>query len=687
MVREEKFARGERRTEGPAGPGVGQFLTGLDGAFHLYAPPGTASVTVSRQGFAATSSTPQSLSPGQAVDLGAIRLKRTVGGACTAVGTVITPQGAPIEGATGVLEGYDATYVTNAAGEYTVSLPSHLSRYRMTFSKAGYPAWTEDLTFMGFYPVDCLSVPYLSDLILDPNPRPALSSVSFLQPTVVSGGKVHVRPVLAGPAPPGGARVSMTLVTQGLSGTSWRALSIPGGQTGSGGSFEVTLPAVGAPTTVTYAFFYGGVTKRTSIDVVPETLSISCPNGLTGATTATCTVSLSTGPAPAGGAVVALTSSYSGLFSVPASATVPQGQTSVTFPLTIGPFFGNYLSATLKGLWAGGWGERSISAFRPDVDRIDISPTAVVGGGSATATVVLMGPAYPTGQTTVTLESTLPAITLPASVTVAPGESTATFPIATTSVSQPATGSILGRVTMLSGSPIVGAQQRGGSLLVTPSGLGLACIPAELLGGEEASCQVSLPGSPAPAGGTVVALTSPSGVLSVPASVTVPQGMSSRGFTVTAIPVVSTTSAVVRASLGTEVAEVTLTVRASSLSSLDLVGGGSPVEGGFRTSASVSLHGTAPAGGILVALSVAGTAATVPPSVLILEGNYSASFPVTTVAVSTATDVVLTATYGSVSLTKTLPLVWRTVNHDKIAMGVTLRRTHGQPRWCRRASG
>ena len=176
----------------------------------------------------ATSSTPQSLSPGQAVDLGAIRLKRAVGGACTAVGTVITPQGAPIEGATGVLEGYDATYVTNAAGEYTVSLPSHLSRYRMTFSKAGYPAWTEDLTFMGFYPVDCLSVPYLSDLILDPNPRPALSSVSFLQPTVVSGGKVHVRPVLAGPAPPGGARVSMTLVTQGLSGTSWRALSIPG---------------------------------------------------------------------------------------------------------------------------------------------------------------------------------------------------------------------------------------------------------------------------------------------------------------------------------------------------------------------------------------------------------------------------------------------------------------------------
>lgn len=41
----------------------------------------------------------------------------------------------------------------------------------------------------------------------------------------------------------------------------------------------------------------------------------------------------------------------------------------------------------------------------------------------------------------------------------------------------------------------------------------------------------------------------------------------------------------------------------------------------------------------------------------------------------------------AVHLGHRISLVFRTVNHVKIAMGVTLRRTHGQPRWCRRAAG
>ncbi len=42
---------------------------------------------------------------------------------------------------------------------------------------------------------------------------------------------------------------------------------------------------------------------------------------------------------------------------------------------------------------------------------------------------------------------------------------------------------------------------------------------------------------------------------------------------------------------------------------------------------------------------------------------------------------------GLAGLEKLRRLVFRTVSRDNIAMGVTLRRTHGQPRSCRRVAG
>jgi hypothetical protein len=106
--------------------------------------------------------------------------------------------------------------------------------------------------------------------------------------------------------------------------------------------------------------------------------------------------------------------------------------------------------------------------------------------------------------------------------------------------------------------------------------------------------------------------------------------------------------------LGADVAEVTLTVRQSTLRSLDSHHG-TTVTGGFRTQAYVSLDGQAPEGGILVQLSSRSTAVTLPASVLIPEGAVSGSFEVTTVSVAAITEVVLSASSGSVTVSLSSP--------------------------------
>ncbi|MBK9965258.1 MAG: carboxypeptidase regulatory-like domain-containing protein [Holophagales bacterium] len=643
-------------------PGSGQFLTAADGAFRLYAEPGTATVQVTAPGFVPLTTAPATLAASEIRDLGTLRMRRPGGGACGLAGTVVDPQGNAIDGAQGVLEGYDLAVTTDGAGHYVISLPNQRARYRMTFSKPGYQTWTEDVTpYVTFAPWFCPGAG-LHDFVLDPSSRPRLIRGTFEKTSMLSRSTARIEVVLSGGAPAYGANVSVARSDEESSITSYDQISIYPGDTGAGKVSLVQLPEVSVPTTVQYALFYGGETKWTSIEVVPETVSITCPSSLSVETTASCTLTLKTGPAPEGGAVVVLTSSAPQYFSVPASITVPAGQTSAGFSLTVGRLTESLSGVTLKGSWAGGWGERSVGAARPDLTRITVSPVAVLGGSGATGTVTINHPAYPTYETEVTLESTLASIAVPAKVTIAPGESTATFPIVTTPVTQPTTGIIRGRLSVLGGAPVFVSEQRQANLLLTTSGLGLVCTPTNPVGGSPVSCQVSLPGSPAPAGGIAISVTSSSSALSVPASVIVPEGSFSNTFTVTTTPTVATTSGVIRATLGAEAPEVVVTVRQPTLTELFVRGWADPVESGLPIPASIRLDGPAPAGGLVVALSVTGTAASVPASVLVAEGASWKDFEVTTSFVATVTEVVLSASSGSVLMTKPLtlrPQTWR----------------------------
>ena len=165
-------------------------------------------------------------------------------------------------------------------------------------------------------------------------PAPTSLSSLSLNPTSVTGGNSSTGTVtLSGPAPSAGAQVT-------LSSSNTTAARVPSSVTVAAGAtsatFTVSTSAVAASTTVTISATYSGATRSASLTVTPappppptvSSLTLN-PANVFGGQSSTGTVTL-TGPAPAGGAQVFL-SSNNGAARVPSSVMVPAGATSATF--------------------------------------------------------------------------------------------------------------------------------------------------------------------------------------------------------------------------------------------------------------------------------------------------------------------------------------------------------------------
>ena len=155
------------------------------------------------------------------------------------------------------------------------------------------------------------------------------------------------------------------------------------------------------------------------------------PNPVVGGNPSTGTVSLSAA-APAGGANVSLSSASTAVV-VPASVAVNQGATSATFGITTSAVATQTLT-TLSASYSGGTKTTTFTvnpAASAALATLSLNPTAVVGGTTATGTVSLTTPA-PAGGAVVTLASAKASLaSVPASVTVAAGATSATFAITT----------------------------------------------------------------------------------------------------------------------------------------------------------------------------------------------------------------------------------------------------------------
>lgn len=140
-----------------------------------------------------------------------------------------------------------------------------------------------------------------------------------------------------------------------------------------------------------------------------------------------------TGPAPAGGAVVALTDTNPAAV-VPVSVTVPAGATSATFPITA-PAVAAVQTGTVTASY-GGVSSSEILKVRPiGVASLTLSPNPVLGGRGVSGSVVLECPAAP-GNVVVELGSSNPSVAWPnaPSLTIPAGAVTGRFTVSTADV-------------------------------------------------------------------------------------------------------------------------------------------------------------------------------------------------------------------------------------------------------------
>jgi hypothetical protein len=192
---------------------------------------------------------------------------------------------------------------------------------------------------------------------------------------------------------------------------------------------------------------------------------------------------------------------------------------------------------------------------------------------------------------------------------------------------------------------------------LAPSGPAVSALslsPATFPGGcKSSSGRVTL-ASPAPAGGTVVLLSTTNPVAVIPASVTVPAGQTRASFPITA-PAVSTDQVgTVTATAGGQSRSATLKVRPIGVSSLVL--SPNPATGPGAVSGSVLLECAAAPGPITVQLTSSDRTVAWPnaPSIVIPAGAVTGRFTVSTADVAATRWVNIKAAAGGVAKTVVL---------------------------------
>jgi hypothetical protein len=398
--------------------------------------------------------------------------------------------------------------------------------------------------------------------VVGSKPAAATPSVTIASP--FSGDTETVTIQLTTVAPAGGAVVTLTSSNPAAAPVP-ATFTMPAGM--AFGTFNLQLGQVTAATPVTLTESVNGTSASVSQTVQPpslQTLWVSTP--VTGGSLTGGIIYLN-GSAPAGGAVVHLTSSNPTLVPLPATVTVPAGNPTLSFNFSTNSAAVT-TPVTLTVSWNGGsqTATLTVTATPPQAPAsLTLNPASTTAGTGSTGTVTLATPA--SSDTAVALSSGIPGIaSVPPSVVVPAGSTSATFSISTFAIPAATT------VTL---SASAGGVTKSADLTVLPSGAAaltsLSVNPASVPGGTSVTGTVTL-NAPAPTGGALLTLTSGNGaVVTVPTGVTIPAGSSSATFTVTTTATSATTPVTLTAAYGGITQSATLTVTGAPAPTTDKV--------------------------------------------------------------------------------------------------------------------
>jgi len=212
---------------------------------------------------------------------------------------------------------------------------------------------------------------------------------------------------------PGAASVPVTVI-------------VPAGQ--SKFSFPITTHVVTCPTTTTLTATRFGRSKTAVLDVTPATIQrlTTSTGAIIGGSTASLSGTVFLKKSHSEDVTVQLCADDPSI-TVPATVTVLAGETSVNFPITHGTVMGSTY-VTISATTAASVVSKTITVNPNPVLSNELSQTTVVGGSATTITGTVSLKAAVGVDTLVSITSAIPNhASVPATVTVVAGQSTATY--------------------------------------------------------------------------------------------------------------------------------------------------------------------------------------------------------------------------------------------------------------------
>jgi hypothetical protein len=253
-----------------------------------------------------------------------------------------------------------------------------------------------------------------------------------------------------------------------------------------------------------------------------------------------------------------------------------------------------------------------------------------------------MGPAAPEGSP-VQLGSLNPIASVPASVVVPAGQTTATFTVTTSGVTAPTYAIITASMN--------GQLQQTLTLNIAKL-IGLSFDPPTTSGLSPGHGIVTLDG-PAGPSGAMAYLTTDSKLISIPATVSIPSGQVTGTFLATPVSVTKKQTATVTALMLGVTEKATLTMVPDGIATVTV--NPDKVNGGQLVTGTVTLTGIAPKGGVSVHLtSSKPAAASVLGVVMVPAGSISQTFSIKTKGVASETVVTITGKVGTTTAEATL---------------------------------
>jgi uncharacterized protein (TIGR03437 family) len=353
-------------------------------------------------------------------------------------------------------------------------------------------------------------------------------------------------------------------------------------------------------------------------------------------------------PARQGGFAVSLSSSDPSV-QAPATVVVPQGSVSAAFTVQVASSSsGGSITITASA------NRDSRSALLivtspngPSLSALTLSAVSVSGGTSVTGTVNLSA-AAPSGGVAVQLSASQAVAQPPATVTVTSGQSSATFTITTSAVTAAQTVTITASYA---------GQSQIATLAVNPS-LTLALSSNTVIGGQGVTATATL-GNPAPASGARISFSSSNQQAAQLSATSVPvvAGGTTASVSITTSAATTSRTVAIAATSGSATGSATLIVLPAGAPVLvGLTVSPASLQGGNSATGTVTLStaSTTLAGASVTLQSSNTLVATVPASVAIGTGQTTATFAITTSAVSASQSVTITATLNGVAQTATL---------------------------------